>query len=450
MNADALSAQLATFAQQAFALLGGGRAGAQPAAPQAPRATPLGGFGGLLQSVFGALRGGGAVNGGGAGAARPQSILDALIGRFLPRGGGGPVAGGAIGGGAGGAVGGAGAIQPAPGGQAPGAPVDEDEVIPGDAGGDVEAPAADGDGVTYTTGRIATAGQGGGQADARGNLFVASEREVKIFDTNQRQTGAFPVPEGALDVAPSPDGTSAFVVSKIGDKYQPRRYEQLPNGRWQLDAEFRLEQFEFGGRMQDAEGMRISTDQQGNLYVADGMWASNSLNTVVKFDPNGKFLTRFGSFPDGNANDASSWEQGRFYWGLGGVAASPDGSSVYTTEVGNNRVQRWDLQADGNYAPAAMWGSDQASDPNRTGSSEPGRFAAPYDVGVDARGGVYVMNTSASQVQRFTREGEYRGSIDVHGQTDPARREAERTHGIAVDADGDVVSVESGIVARHG
>lgn len=288
-------------------------------------------------------------------------------------------------------------------------------------------------------------GSGGGQADRAGNLFVSSGTQVKILDARQREIGAFAVRGGAVDVAPSPDGTSAFVVTRVGNRYVPQKYVQAANGGWSLDATFKLEQFPYGGRMHDAEGMRITTDAHGNLFVADGVWTSNSLNTVIKFDADGKYLTRFGEFVEGNPGDASSWEQGRFYWSLAGIAVSPDGNSVYTTEIGNNRVQRWDLQEDGTYVSAKMWGATQESDPARQGSTEPGRFAAPYDIGVDQWGDVYVLNTTGAQVQKFTPDGDYLLSMDV-GRTDQG---IERAHGLAVDALGNALSTETGRVMRR-
>lgn len=300
----------------------------------------------------------------------------------------------------------------------------------------------------YEVARIAVSGGGGGQADDRGNLYVAEGRQVKIFNARQRVTGTIPVPAGAVDVAPAPDGNSAFVVSRVGNRYLPQKYVKGEDGSWAKDATFKLQPFEYGGRMHEAEGMRIATDAHGNLFVADGVWTSNSLNTVVKFDKDGKYVTRFGEFVEGNPGDASSWEQGRFYWSLGGIAVSRDGNSVYTTEIGNNRVQRWDLNGNGTYESTKMWGATQETDPQRQGSSEPGRFAAPYDIGIDQWGDVYVMNTTVSQIQKFTPDGEHILSMQV-GRDAPAVREGERAHGMAVDALGNAVSTETGMIMRR-
>ena len=299
---------------------------------------------------------------------------------------------------------------------------------------------------SYEVRPIATSGQGGGQSDEVGNLYVAVGSTVKIFDTDQNQVGSIPVPQGAVDVAPAPDGASAFIVSKVGGRYLPQKYVKGADGSWSIDSSFKLEQFPYGGSMHDPEGMRIATDAHGNLFIADGTWTSNNMSMVIKYDADGKFITRFGSYVDGNPDEPSSWEQGRFYWALGGIAVSRDGNTVYTTEIGNNRVQRWDLQENGSYASTLMWGATAETDPNRTGSTEPGMFAAPYDVGIDQWGDVYVLNTTGAQIQKFTPDGEYLLSMDV-GRRDDAT--IERSHGLAVDALGNAISTETGMVMRR-
>jgi sugar lactone lactonase YvrE len=301
---------------------------------------------------------------------------------------------------------------------------------------------------TYEVAKVATSGSGGGQGDDRGNMYVANGNKVSIFDKNQKEIGSFPVPAGAVDVAPAPDGSSAFVVSRVGNKYEPQRYVKGADGTWSRDMAFKLEQFPYGGRMHDAEGMRIATDAHGNLFVADGVWSGNSLNTVIKFDSTGKYQTRFGEYVEGNPGDASSWEQGKFYWSLGGIAVSRDGNTVYTTEVGNNRVQKWEAQEGGDYKSTKMWGNTQETDPNRAGDSKPGMFAAPYDIGIDQWGDVYVVNTTVSQIQKFTPDGEHILSMNV-GSKNGAFTEGERSHGLAVDMYGNAISTETGIVMRR-
>jgi hypothetical protein len=111
-------------------------------------------------------------------------------------------------------------------------------------------------------------------------------------------------------------------------------------------------------------------------------------------------------------------------------------------------VQKWEAQESGQYVSTKMWGATQESDPERRGSSEPGRFAAPYDIGIDQWGDVYVMNTSVSQIQKFTPEGEWILSMNV-GRKAPVMTEGERSHGMAVDALGNAISTETGMIMRR-
>ena len=297
----------------------------------------------------------------------------------------------------------------------------------------------------YRLSSFPTSGGGGGQTDSLGNLYVAVPGEIRVFDANNQNTKLIPLPFTPVDVAPSPDGSVLYAVQPMPDGTKPvRKLTRGADGNYSVDPNFALQPFNFGGAARIPEGYRIATDGSGNLYVADGVWTKNILHTVVKYDANGNFVTRFGQYVDGNPGDASSWEKGKFYWGLAGIAVSKDGKNVYTTEIGNNRVQRWDVQATGGYTVGATWGNTQADDPNRTGSAAPGKFAAPYDIGVDDAGDVYVANTTATQIQKFTRDGTFVTSMYVGSGGPDAPTANERAHGIAVTSGGDAISTETG------
>ncbi|MCW2927917.1 MAG: putative repeat protein [Thermoleophilia bacterium] len=302
--------------------------------------------------------------------------------------------------------------------------------------------AANADGYRLST--FPSSGGSGGQADAAGNLYVAAGAELRIFGPDNKAISVTKLPFAPQDVAPGPNGDYIYAVEGT----TPRKLLRQGDGSYAIDPTFQLGTVPYGGKQYAAEGIRIATDHSGNLFVADGMWTGNLLNTVIKFDASGKYQTRFGEYADGNKQDAASWEQGKFYWGLGGIAVSPDGTSVYTTEVGNSRVQRWDAQANGTYASTKMWGNTQADDPDRVGSSQPGKFGAPYDIGLDGEGNVYVMNTTAAQIQKFTRDGQYITGMFMGN--DPNTQDASlRGHGIAVTTRGDAVSTETGRMMEH-
>jgi hypothetical protein len=291
----------------------------------------------------------------------------------------------------------------------------------------------------YRLASFPSAGGGSGQTDAAGNLYVPVGNKLRIFDANNTPTAVATLPFNAVDVAPGPNGDYIYAI----DGRTPRRLLRGADGNYTVDPSFQLQPYPYGGTNHAPQAYRIATDHQGNLFVADGMWSDNMIHTVVKYDAAGKYQTRFGEYADGNKEDAASWEQGRFYWGLGGIAVSPDGSSVYTTEVGNSRVQKWDAQADGSYRSTLMWGNTQADDPDRVGLEQPGRFAAPYDIGLDGQGNVYVMNTTVAQIQKFTADGQYLTSMYM-GDDPDVRPQGLVGHSLAVTARGDAVSVETG------
>ena len=67
----------------------------------------------------------------------------------------------------------------------------------------------------------------------------------------------------------------------------------------------------------------IAVDSSGNVYVAD-----TGNNRIQKFDDNGKFITKFGSF---GSND------GELYQPLG--ISVDSARNVYVVDWGNKRIQ---------------------------------------------------------------------------------------------------------------
>lgn len=297
----------------------------------------------------------------------------------------------------------------------------------------------------YQLAKVATQGGNGGQTDATGKLYVPVGKTLQVYGPDNKPLAVAKLPFAPVDVAPGPNGDYIYAV----DGRVPKKLVRGADGNYTVDPNFKLEAFPYGGKDYDPQAYRIATDHSGNLFVADGMWSENMLHTVIKYDAAGKYQTRFGEYASGNKEDAASWKQGEFYWGLGGIAVSPDGNTVYTTEVGNSRVQKWDANDQGVYASTAMWGNTQATDPNRTGSDKPGQFAAPYDIGLDGDGNVYVMNTTVAQIQKFTADGQFITSMFM-GDDPDVRDERLRGHSIAVSERGDAISVETGRMMMRG
>jgi len=92
-----------------------------------------------------------------------------------------------------------------------------------------------------------------------------------------------------------------------------------------------------------------------------------------------------------------------------GIAISSDGF-VYVADSGNDRIQKF--TADGQYVTS--WGSsgDCENNPN----PNPGTFCEPWGVGVGPDGSVYVADTWAHRIQKFTADGNLVTSWGIFGQ----------------------------------
>jgi len=289
---------------------------------------------------------------------------------------------------------------------------------------------------------------GSGQFDETGRTYVPCNDGVRILapDGSLERTVAA---TGLSDIAPAPDG-SWFVGSTWGST--PVKYLRQADGTYTKDAAFTMQKFMYAGAERTVRASRIATDARGDIYISSGYWAGD-LGVVLKYRPDGTFVTLFGAYTDGDAakdvngdgvkgDDPLLWQQGRFYWNVAGLAVTRDGRYVYTSEVGNNRVQRWEYQLDGTYKSTKMWGNSAATDPQRKGSCTKGLMAAPYDLGLDPWGFVYVANATCTQVQKFDGDGTWAFSMWV-GTNGPTATGPGRAHYIAVDGHGNVLSSET-------
>jgi len=127
------------------------------------------------------------------------------------------------------------------------------------------------------------------------------------------------------------------------------------------------------GKFKDPCGIAVGSDN--HVYVAD-TWN----HRVQKFDTSGKFLLE--------------WKAQTGFWGPRGIAVAPDSSAVYVTDTGNKRVVKFDTS--GNEIVA--WGKD---------GSKPGELIEPVGITVNKAGQVIVADTGNHRVQYFDADGKF-------------------------------------------
>lgn len=298
----------------------------------------------------------------------------------------------------------------------------------------------------YTTKFECGGGRGSGQVDQYGFLYVpcttdggVARPNIKVYDAEGARRQVIYTATYVTDVAPSPDGSYLYVVGPP-DK-TPHRMTRTATGAYVADAAWKVDDYPQWGTDYKPLGEFLATDAAGNLYVSSGTW-TNAPASIIKYGPDGKLITQFGAWEN-------SWATGIFYWMNAGVTVTPDGSKIYVAEVGNNRIQRFDRQEDGSYAYAWKLGNDPDADEDaRTGwcgeDVRPGRFAAPYDVGLDEAGNIYVLNTSCVQVRKFAPDGTHLHTEQLNNPR------GGYTHGFAIDRSGRVYVPEVATVMNPG
>jgi formylglycine-generating enzyme required for sulfatase activity/DNA-binding beta-propeller fold protein YncE len=123
----------------------------------------------------------------------------------------------------------------------------------------------------------------------------------------------------------------------------------------------------------------IAIDSRDYVYVADAhVYAADALNDrIQKFDSDGTFITKWGSYGDGDG-EFSRPE---------GIAVDSSGC-VYVADYWNERIQKFDTY--GNFI--TKWGSSGSGD---------GEFSRPCGIAVDSSGNVFVADTGNHRIQKF-------------------------------------------------
>jgi hypothetical protein len=159
---------------------------------------------------------------------------------------------------------------------------------------------------------------------------------------------------------------------------------------------------------------RAATDSSGSVYVTD---SGNS--RVQKFTSIGGFTSKFGSLGTGNGQFLAASALG--------IAVDAAGNA-YVVDKLSNRVQKFD--SNGSYL--TQWGG--------VGTGN-GQFTAPSGIATDSSGNVYVADTGNNRIQEFNSSGTF---IRKWGSVGTADGQFTTPSGVAVDSTGDVYVADSG------
>lgn len=364
--------------------------------------------------------------------------------------------------------------------------------VPVSAGAqDTFTPEAEACGGAMVNGAQVGSERGSGQMDAAGNLYLpcsanaatgAHDNYIQVFNAagNRIRTIALDFPgavqlsngtwceactERASDVAPSPDGSFLYVIKYTGRKAY--RFDRQADGSYRSNGTWALANYPGanGAGSYPPLGEFLATDASGFIYFSSGLWACNITctdNAIVKFRPDGSYITRFGRRVDGSR--ALGHAAGSF----GGVTVTADGRRVFAADINNSRIQRFVQQADGTYVADLEMG---AGSDDEAGCYVSDALAAPYDVAMSAAGELLVINTTCYndyvrdengayvqpyrlsypdkargtiEVKRFAQDGSLRGS----GSIITVSQGQHRVHGIAVDRAGVIHLAQARMVLR--
>ena len=155
----------------------------------------------------------------------------------------------------------------------------------------------------------------------------------------------------------------------------------------------------------------VAIDPFGNVYVTD---LGN--NRVEKFDNNGNFLSNIGAKGSGSGQFSAP------------VGIAITNNAIYVVDNVNDKVQKFDLS--GNFI--SQWGSK---------GSNNGAFLLPKGIAVDSSGDVYVADTGNNRVEKFDGNGTFLLNI---GQSGLDAGQFLSPSAVAVDSNGAIYVTDSG------
>lgn len=169
----------------------------------------------------------------------------------------------------------------------------------------------------------------------------------------------------------------------------------------------KFEYFNPKGRLQLLEPINLAFDANGNMYIAD-----SGLGEVLILDKEGNFL-------------GSIAKKGE----LKPTGILVNGQNIYICDLKTHSVKALDLKT-----------RQYLFSLPREGAGEEARLFSPTNIAADAEGNIYVSDTGAFRVQKYSPSGEFLRSIGAVGD---ALGQFARPKGIAVDRQGRIYCVDA-------
>ena len=304
-------------------------------------------------------------------------------------------------------------------------------------------------------------------SDSQGNIYVADETNHRVQKVDP--DGRFLWKVGAVDAYGRPRAGTApgqFNMIRgvaidhedslyVGDSTNHRIQKFDSSGRFQL----MFGSFGTGpGQMVSPDGVAI--DRDGYIYVTDTHTRFGGNNRVLKFDPEGHFVSSFGEYGTRPGQFAGRFPFEGGVEGPCGIDIGRRTGHLYIADTNNSRIQVFDRDGSflrsmgeetifqprqlcldsqervyiaGFHMPPVMGGVDETVDPIATwGSAPPNRF-----LWVLHREGELLLSIDGAEADRLAREkGEPQGLFDHPGG---------RHHAVTVSrADESLVYIQSG------
>lgn len=139
----------------------------------------------------------------------------------------------------------------------------------------------------------------------------------------------------------------------------------------------------------------ITTDGDGNIYIAD-TWNYR----IQKFDKTGKFLTKWGQGLDTKGQPDIVAANPTGFYGPRSITFDPQKKELYVTDTGNKRIVIFDT--DGKFI--RQFGSP---------GSGPGQFNEPISAALRSDGKLFVTDLNNHRIQILDTNGQYQGEIPL-------------------------------------